>query len=433
MMWEVYASLKGRVEEVADRQGSPFVQLSIPSTSEALLLLCTLWHAPDKGGCLAVIDRAEKYFYLLMVITFLVMTWGWLELLTPDPPEPWTADQIRAEAGRKLPSPHVSNDSRTHRPDIYLPVRAHVGQGSAVFRKSKRLVWGPWQDARDRNTWTEWDAEHVASIRKRLEEDLKRADHVIDSAGYLHEGRKIKRDATALDRMAAEFLTLERQRSKLLCDSIDSRWVSMEAEKDWRSEEADKQTLNDLRELVVECRYWQAEAKREGGWSQGMEAGAGTGSAVVSELAFVPAADGAPVNRPAILSNVQLQSSLTRVQSRRYRLGQWFAENRVAIFRDLNRLLEYEDYATLLKRASYFQQFGDPLIQRLIDFSAEQLEDQQRRERATVLMAQAARLKQEERASESARSVTKSKSEASESRKKVQTDQGKREKAWNKG
>ncbi len=152
---------------------------------------------------------------------------GWLLYTYPSqvsqPPK--TEEEFRARVEvfvQTYPSELTNDDER--RQDIRHPF--------VKDDENLRLIWGPWEPAEERATWTAYDAAYVEQFGKNIHE-------------------------------AVANLSAMRERSRRYCDGLEGVWLALEREDYKRTTTVDESIrLWQIRKQQSECRYWQRQAKQ---------------------------------------------------------------------------------------------------------------------------------------------------------------------------
>ncbi|MFC2523631.1 MAG: hypothetical protein ACFNXZ_10900 [Lautropia mirabilis] len=138
---------------------------------------------------------------------------------------PKTEEEFRARVEvfvQTYPSELTNDDER--RQDIRHPF--------VKDDESLRLIWGPWEPAEERATWTAYDAAYVEQSGKNIHE-------------------------------AVANLSAMRERSRRYCDGLEGVWLALEREDYKRTTTVDESIrLWQIRKQQSECRYWRRQVKQ---------------------------------------------------------------------------------------------------------------------------------------------------------------------------
>lgn len=153
---------------------------------------------------------------------------GWALYTSPSgiPEPPSTEAELRARAESILWVPDLT-DGDGRRQDIRDPF---VEKGEAL-----RRIWGPWESAENRASWTAYDAAYLKRINKGASESTK-------------------------------ILSDMRERSQAFCAALENEWIEKE-----RAKFVGRLTVDEgiylwqLRRQQSECRYWQSQLKKDYG------------------------------------------------------------------------------------------------------------------------------------------------------------------------
>ncbi|MDO5057728.1 MAG: hypothetical protein Q4E06_10440 [Lautropia sp.] len=207
--------------------------------------------------------RASDYWYLFKLavkaVIFVVIfgTLGALLFGTPPgiPPPPANEAELRERAENVLvlmATPDlIDGDGR--RQDVRDP----FVENDAAFRR----IWGPWESAENRASWTAYDEAYAKRLRQEITDAVVRDGRFEDKSGALIQASDLGGKAEEVERVVASRLTEQREQSKVYCTGLEEEWIARERENFSRSLTVDEGIyLARVRKQLGECRYWKSQA-----------------------------------------------------------------------------------------------------------------------------------------------------------------------------
>lgn len=122
-----------------------------------------------------------------------------------------------------------------------------------------RRIWGPWESAENRASWTAYDEVYAEQIRQEIRDVVARDGQFEDESGVLIRASDLS--GKDVERVVESRLTGRRQQSEAYCTGLEGEWIARERENFSRSLTVDEGIhLARVRKQLGECRYWKGQA-----------------------------------------------------------------------------------------------------------------------------------------------------------------------------